>query len=153
MPLSTLFVMGAGHVGRAVAELGDWLGYRVVVWDDRRELIEEVPGATTTLSGSIDDAISDVPVDEHTRVIMVTRNVALDTELLPPILATAAPYVGVMGSGRRWSTTRKLLTEAGVTEDSLARVQTPIGLEIAAETPLEIAVSILAQVIGHERGG
>ena len=84
---------------------------------------------------------------------MVTRNVALDTELLPPILATAAPYVGVMGSGRRWSTTRKMLTEAGVTEDSLARVQTPIGLEIAAETPLEIAVSILAQVIGHERGG
>jgi xanthine dehydrogenase accessory factor len=156
MPTSTIFVVGIGHVGRAVVELGSWLGYRVVAWDDRSELAESPirradGGELNVLTGSIADALANQPVDVHTRIVMVTRNVALDVDLLPPLLATPAPYIGLMGSERRWATTRQKLVDAGLPEADLARVRAPIGIEIDAETPAEIAVSIMAEVIGHER--
>ena len=153
MPQTTIYVVGIGHVGQAVVELASWLGYRVVAWDDRADLTEGIDAADVVATGPIGEAIAANPIDEHTRVIMVTRNVGLDVEILPALLATPAPYIGLMGSSRRWETTRKLLIDAGVSADSLARVHSPIGVEIAAETPAEIAVSILAEVIGEERGG
>lgn len=152
MPRETIYVIGIGHVGQAVVELADWLGYRVVAWDDRAELSEEVESAHAVLTGPIGDAVESEPIDAHTRVIMVTRNVDLDTEILPVLLASPAPYIGLMGSARRWETTRTKLLERGVDADDLLRVHAPIGLEIAAETPGEIAVSILAEVIGDQRG-
>ena len=153
MPQTTVYVIGVGHVGRAVVELADWLGYRVVAWDDRAELTDELDGADVVLTGTIADALAAEPPDEHSRVVMVTRNVDLDVEILPALLATPVPTIGLMGSNRRWSTTRQRLVDAGVSNDDLNRVHSPIGVEIAAETPAEIAVSILAQVIGLERGG
>jgi xanthine dehydrogenase accessory factor len=97
--------------------------------------------------------LAEHPPDTATRVVVVTRNMGLDLELLPLVLATPAPYIGLMGSERRWSETRRRLLEAGVAEADLQRVHAPIGVEIQAETPAEIAVSILAEVIGHDRGG
>ena len=159
MPSSTILVLGIGHVGRAVVELATWLGYRVVAWDDRAELAEiaestiSVPdgGDVTVLTGSIDDAWAGHPIDAQTRVVMVTRNVDLDVHLLPLVLARPTPYIGVMGSDRRWGTTRRKLLEVGIDDADLARVHAPIGVEIAAETPAEIAVSIMAEVISHQR--
>jgi xanthine dehydrogenase accessory factor len=151
MPQTTIYVIGTGHVGQAVVELASWLGYRVVAWDDRAELVESLEGADATVSGPIADALTTEPVDEHTMIVMVTRNVGLDAELLPPLLATAAPYVGLMGSNRRWETTRGRLVAAGVDEGDLDRVHAPVGIEISAETPAEIAVSIMAEVIRHDR--
>ena len=156
MPTSTIFVVGIGHVGKAVVELASWLGYRVVAWDDRSEVAESPirqadGGELTVLTGSIAEAVTSEPIDAHTRVVMVTRNVSLDVDLLPPLLASPAPYIGLMGSERRWSTTRQKLADAGVPAEDLGRVHAPIGVEIAAETPAEIAVSIMAEVIGHER--
>ena len=145
MPQTTVYVIGVGHVGRAVVELADWLGYRVVAWDDRAELTDELDGADVVLTGTIADALAAEPPDEHSRVVMVTRNVDLDVEILPALLATPVPTIGLMGSNRRWSTTRQRLVDAGVSNDDLNRVHSPIGVEIA--------VSILAQVIGLERGG
>lgn len=152
MPRTTIYVVGVGHVGKAVVELASWLGYRVVAWDDRPELTTGVDAADEVATGDFAAALEQHPIDEHTRVIMVTRNVGLDVELLPLLLKTDAPYIGLMGSTRRWQTTRMKLAELGVADDSLDRVHTPIGVEIAAETPAEIAVSILAEVIGDERG-
>ncbi len=153
MPQTTVYVIGIGHVGRAVVELADWLGYRVIAWDDRAELTDDLDGADEVLTGTIAEALATAPPDAHSRVVMVTRNVDLDVEILPALLATPVPTIGLMGSNRRWSTTRQRLLDAGVDEGELARVRSPIGIEIAAETPAEIAVSILAQVIGQERGG
>ncbi|MCP3992384.1 MAG: XdhC family protein [Actinomycetia bacterium] len=152
MPQTTIYVIGTGHVGQAVVELATWLGYRVVAWDDRPALAEAVEAAHTTMTGPIAEAIEIEPIDEHTMVIMATRNVQLDTELLPKLLATPTPYVGLMGSTRRWDTTRKRLLDAGISEADLDRVNAPIGIEIQAETPAEIAVSILAEVIGNGHG-
>jgi xanthine dehydrogenase accessory factor len=151
MPPSTMYVIGAGHVGRAVCDLAHWLGFRTVVWDDRDEIVTEIENADVTTSGPLGEAIEKHPITADTSVIMVTRNVPLDLELLPTLIATPARYIGLMGSRRRWETTRTSLLEAGVAESDLAKVHSPIGLEIHAETPEEIAVSIMAEVIGRHR--
>ncbi|MCP4958057.1 MAG: XdhC family protein, partial [Actinomycetia bacterium] len=119
MPQSTVFVIGLGHVGKAVIELAKWLGHRVIGWDDRSELAAEaesmVDGAVV-LSGDLADVVSRHPIDDQTRVVMATRHTGIDTELLPILLATPAPYIGLMGSTRRWANTRGKLTEAGLSE-------------------------------------
>lgn len=152
MPKSTVYVIGCGHVGKAVTELATWLDYRVVVWDDRNELIDELDDSVIAMSGDIEVALGEIPIDEHTRVVMVTRNVGLDAEILPHVLASPTPSVGLMGSKRRWSTTRDQLIKAGIDKALLAKVHTPIGVELGAETPAEIAVSIMAEVVAAERG-
>jgi xanthine dehydrogenase accessory factor len=149
MPPATVFVVGCGHVGAAVVELAHWMGFRVVAYDDRPELvsIEAVPLADARLTGDLAEAIAATPITPETHVVVVTRNVALDLELLPTLLATPARSVGVMGSRRRWATTRAELANRGVSGEALDQVLSPIGLELSAETPQEIAVSILGEII------
>ncbi|MFZ0548623.1 MAG: XdhC family protein [Candidatus Promineifilaceae bacterium] len=152
---ATVFVVGCGHVGRAVAYLAGWLGFHVVVTDDRPDLVtpEVVPGASLYLAGSIESALDQFKVTAQTYTIIVTRNAEVDRHLLPHLLATPTPYIGIIGSKRRWHETKRLLTEDGITADQLARFHSPVGLELNAETPKEIAVSILAEVIMLQRGG
>ena len=97
MPQTTIYVVGVGHVGQAVVELASWLGYRVIAWDDRAEVLDDVSAADAVLSGTISEALAAEPIDEHTRVVVVTRNVELDASILPALLATPAPYVGLDG--------------------------------------------------------
>lgn len=151
MPTATMLIVGAGHVGRAVCHLARWTGWNPVVWDDRSDLLDDLPDAGRVLSGTIASALESTRLDARSAIVVVTRNVALDLEILPALLASEAGYIGVMGSARRWSTTRRLLTEAGLDEASLSRVRTPIGVEIGAETPEEIAISILAEVVDGRR--
>jgi xanthine dehydrogenase accessory factor len=153
MPKPTLYVVGAGHVGRAVSDLAQWLGFRTVVWDDRSEVIDDAEHADTTLTGPITAALEAEPITPDTSVVVVTRNVKLDLEILPPLLQTSARYIGLMGSTRRWDTTRQALVDQGIAPTELDRIRAPIGVEIQAETPEEIAVSILAQVVANRRGG
>lgn len=143
----TLVVLGAGHVGRAVTDLASWLGWTVIVWDDRPDQLEGITNATSVSSGPVDQALTAAGIDSRTALVVVTRNVALDREIIPALLSTKAGYIGLMGSGRRWTTTRAMLLEDGISEDQLSRIQTPIGLEIGAETPEEIAISIMAEVV------
>lgn len=152
---ATLFVAGCGHVGKALASLGHWLGYRVVCWDDRPELVgpENVPEADHHLSGPITEALMQQPIDSHTYIAVVTRNVTLDRGILPPLLSTPAAFIGVMGSRRRWEETKRQLIEDGVAPEQLRKVHAPIGLELNAESPEEIAVSIMAQITMLRRDG
>jgi xanthine dehydrogenase accessory factor len=153
MPTPTVYVIGCGHVGRAVIDLAKWLGFRVVATDDREELADAAsfPNADAIIVGSITDALAQEPISAHTSVVVVTRNMKVDLALLPAVLATDATFIGVMGSARRWETTRAALATAGVPEAHLAKVRSPIGMEINAETPQEIAVSILAEIVAHRR--
>ena len=152
-PPATLFVVGCGHVGQAVAELGHFLGYRVVVTDDREALAspEIIPNADLHLPGSFTDALAQNPITANTYIVMVTRNVLVDRDIVPLLIHSPARYIGMMGSSRRWAETKRLLLEDGLSADDLTRVQAPIGLEIEAETPEEIAVSIMAQIIKLRR--
>ncbi len=145
----TVVVVGAGHVGKAVVHLASWLGFRVVLSDDRAELCSEesLPGADQYLPISMSQLSGHLEINQQTYFILVTRGVEVDVEGLPALLDTDASYIGLIGSKRRWQHTREKLLENGVGEDLISRVKSPIGLDIRAETPDEIAVSIMAEII------
>lgn len=154
-PPATLLIVGAGHVGRAVAHLAKWLGWRVVVQDDRPEFArpEQVPHADLFLPFSMEEALRQFTVTTHTYIAVVTRNVLIDRQILPQLLATPAPYIGIIGSRRRWAETKRLLLADGFSESDFNRFHSPIGLELNAETPEEIAISIMAEIVMLKRGG
>ena len=145
---ATVVVVGAGHVGRAVIYLAKWMGYRVVVSDDREELCkpEMAPGGDVYLHCTMDQIPDKISVDSNTNFVLVTRSVNLDVEGLPALLASEAGYIGLIGSKRRWAFCRGQLLKAGITKKAYQRVKSPIGLDIHAETPQEIAVSIMAEI-------
>jgi len=145
----TVVVVGAGHVGRAVAHLAGWLGFRVVISDDRTELCEpeKTPGGDVYLPLPMREIPEEISVDSHTYLVLVTRSVDVDVAGLPRLLETDAAYIGLIGSKRRWAHTREKLQEIGILEEQISRIKSPIGLDINAETPEEIAVSIMAEII------
>ncbi len=155
LPPPTVIVVGVGHVGKAVAELAKWLGLRVVVADDRTgyATAENIPEADAYVEAPAEELAAALDLTPRTYVVAVTRGLAVDRHLIPALLASDVPYVGLIGSRRRWALTAKKLREDGLSEEDLARVHTPIGLDIGAETPKEIAVSILAEVIHVMRHG
>jgi xanthine dehydrogenase accessory factor len=151
----TLVVIGCGHVGKALAELGKWLDFRVIVSDDRAELCnaERIPGMDGYVAVPPADVVKHIPLGPQTYVAAVTRGLTVDADLLPPLLAANLPYLGLIGSRRRWELTIKALEERGLTREQLMRVHSPIGIELNAETPKEIAISIMAEIIMQRRGG
>lgn len=153
MPSPTVYVIGCGHVGRAVVELAHWLGFRTVAVDDRPEQVtaEALPLADVRIAGPIGKVLDEQPVGDDAAVVMVTRSVDYDVSAIPPLLATSARYIGVMGSVRRWLTTRGRLEESGVLPESLDQIHAPIGIEIGAETVEEIAMSIMSEVVASGR--
>lgn len=106
MPQRTVLIAGAGHVGKAVVELAHWLGFRTVVTDDRAEEIadDKVPLADVRVAGTIDDALAALDGSD-VAVVLVSRSVDYDVQAIPAVLHKSPRYLGVMGSGRRWSTT------------------------------------------------
>ncbi|MGD9099846.1 MAG: XdhC/CoxI family protein [Anaerolineae bacterium] len=149
LPPPTVLVLGCGHVGQAVAHLAKWLGFRVVVSDDREELCtpEHVPDADLYLPGEVAAVLSHTPIDSQTYVVSVTRGYPYDVAAVPILLETEAPYIGIIGSQRRWATAVKELKALGIEQDALDQIHAPIGLYLGAETPEEIALSIMAQVL------
>jgi xanthine dehydrogenase accessory factor len=149
LPAATLVVVGAGHVGKAVAHLAKWLDFRVVVSDDRAEFCtaKVIADADEFVICPLQDLPDRLHIDAHTYLVLTTRGSSVDVAGLPALLRSAAPYIGVIGSKRRWATTQKELREAGVPEEGIARVRSPMGLELHAETPEEIAVSIMAEIL------
>jgi xanthine dehydrogenase accessory factor len=154
-PPPTLLILGAGHVGRALAHLARWMGYRVVVTDDRADLCTHdfIPDADEFVVGPVTEALSKIRVDSQTYVASVTRGYLFDVDALPVLLDSPAPYIGVIGSLRRWTMALNDLRAKGVSDEALARIHAPIGLELQAETPEEIAVSIMAEIVMVRRGG
>jgi xanthine dehydrogenase accessory factor len=149
LPPPLLVVIGAGHVGKAVVHLAKWLGYRVAVNDDRAEFCtpEMTPGADAYYPVTMDELTKHTTIDKRTVLILTTRGSAVDAAGLAPLLDSAAAYIGIIGSKRRWATTVKALQEQGVSAEKLERVHSPMGLELQAETPEEIAVSIMAEIL------
>lgn len=153
-PVPQVVVIGGGHVGQAVVALARFLGLSVVVSDDRPEFCspEAVPGADAYVPCSLRELPQHVPLHERSFVLLTTRGTDIDVDGLPVVLESKAAYIGVIGSVRRWATTAAALRERGVPEEQIARVQSPMGIELGAETPEEIALSILAEVVRQIRG-
>jgi xanthine dehydrogenase accessory factor len=154
-PPATVVVVGAGHVGQAVAHLAKWLGFHVIVVDDRPDFAspEIVPGADETVVASMSEISERVSLHADSYLLLTTRGVAIDVEALPVLLESPAGYIGVIGSRRRWQITAEALREHGIADELIGRVRSPMGLELNAETPEEIALSMMAEIVMLRRGG
>jgi xanthine dehydrogenase accessory factor len=145
----TVFIFGAGHVSQRIAPLSETVGFRTVVLDDRAEYASRsrFPEPIELVVVQSLDALPEVGVDEDGYVVIVTRGHLHDGAVLEQALLTRAAYIGMIGSRRKRDTVYEALASRGHDRQKLARVHSPIGTEILAETPEEIAVSIVGELI------
>ncbi len=153
-PPPTLLIFGAVHVAQALTRFAKSLGFRVIVTDARAKLAtpERFPEADEIVQAWPDDALSQITVQPNTYVAILTHDPKFDEPALLGTLETPAPYIGAVGSRGTNQDRRRRLLEAGVPEERLRRIHGPIGLDIGAETPEEMAISILAEIIASRHG-
>lgn len=150
LALDPLYIFGGGHVSRPTCHMAAMVGFGVTVFDDRAEFAnaERFPDARETMVFSdLPACFAGRPMEENASIVIVTRGHAQDKDVLALALKTRAGYIGMIGSLRKRDAVYDRLLAEGFTKDDLARCHSPIGLEIAAETPEEIAVSIVAELI------
>ena len=150
-----MIICGAGHVSMPVIRMGKMLGFTVTVIEDRPKFADHAraAGADQVLCEPFSDGLSKIRGDSDSWFIIVTRGHRYDTECLEAILRKPYAYVGMMGSRRRVAIVKDQLEEKGVERALLDAVHTPIGLKIGAETPEEIAVSVMAEIIQVKNAG
>jgi xanthine dehydrogenase accessory factor len=149
-----LYIFGGGHVSGQVVPLANRVGFKVVVIDDRPEfsMPETFPEAEEVYSYPFDSVMDRFPINESSYIVIITRGHSHDKEVLAQALKTPAVYIGMIGSRRKISIIYNKLLEEGFTKDQLDQVHSPIGIDIGAETPEEIAVSIVAELIKVRAG-
>ncbi len=149
-----LYLVGAGHCAHAIAKLAHECGLFVTVVDDRAELLSDLPGAIRRISDIAPPAfIGSRQWQSDEALIMVSRNHEIDREALAAAVEqSGAGYIGMIGSRRKVRMVFDLLRERGVSDEKLSRVYAPLGLDIAADSPAEIAVSCIAEVLAVLRG-
>ncbi len=149
VPEPPLVVCGAGHVARAVVPLARAVGFRPIVVDDLDELAtrERFPDAAELVDSFDVRDWKDVPLDDRTYALIVTRDHAQDQALLEDLIKRDLAYLGLIGSRRKIELFKQRLIARGVDEKRFERLRAPVGLDIGAETPEEIAVAIVAQLI------
>jgi xanthine dehydrogenase accessory factor len=146
----TLYCFGAGHVAVPTAHIAALVGFRVVVLDDRAEYANTGRFPNASQVRVIEDfgrALEGLSVDSDSYIVIVTRGHRYDRIVLEQALSTKAGYIGMISSRQKRDAIYSALTEQGVSRDQLERVHAPIGLRIGGETPEEIAVSIVAELI------
>lgn len=147
---SRIYIFGGGHVGLAVSRVMSQLDFYVVVIDNRKEAATLVDNkfANEIIIKDYVEAVNDVIEDEHSYIVIVTPGHIQDKEVLKAVLEMSVKYIGMMGSESKVKTLYKELISEGISQDSLARIHSPIGIKIKSETPEEIAISIAAEIIG-----
>jgi xanthine dehydrogenase accessory factor len=156
-PVLDLVIVGAGHIARPMARIGADLGYRVWVIDDRPDFAtrERFPDAHAVVRADFSDPFRDVPLGEATHMLLVTRGHRYDYDCLVRALRVDPPlaWIGMIGSRRRVRATFVQLLEDGIERERLGTIHAPVGLDIGAETPEEIAVAVAAELVKARRGG
>jgi xanthine dehydrogenase accessory factor len=153
-PQPRLVIIGGAHVAQALCRLAQVLGYEVVVIDPRSAFAtpERFPGVKMLSHLYPDKVLPELDLDTETYVAVLTHDPKIDDPALSVALASPAPYVGVMSSSRSHRLRIERLTKAGVDPALLGRIHTPIGLRIGAQTPEEIALSVMAQIVAVRNG-
>ncbi len=148
-PAGTAYIFGAGHVGVAVAKITKFVNFKTVLIDDRPEFANElrVPEADTVIAQDFDTIFDKLAINEDSYIVIVTRGHSHDKVVLGKALKTSAGYIGMIGSRRKTALIFDALLKEGITASEIQRVKAPIGLPIGGETPEEIAISIVAQLI------
>jgi xanthine dehydrogenase accessory factor len=149
----TVYIFGAGHISQQLAPLIQKVHFKVVVIDDREMFAnkELFPDADEVIVTELEKAFEHLTIDQSSYIIIVTRGHLYDGLILAEAVKTKAHYIGMIGSKKKIQTLYKNLAKEGIPESLLKRVHAPIGLDIGSETPEEIAVSIVAQLIQEKR--
>ncbi len=144
-----MVICGAGHVSMPVIEIAKMLGFHVTAIDDREQFVQNAldHGADEGICSGFEEALADIPGDPDTFFIIVTRGHMSDSECLLSTVNKPHAYIGMIGSRRKVGLVKQMLADNGIPQDVIDSVHTPIGLAIGAETPEEIAVAILAEII------
>jgi xanthine dehydrogenase accessory factor len=153
-PPPTLLIFGAVHVAQPLSRFARALGFEVIVSDARAKLAtrERFPDADRIIQGWPDETLEQVPIRPNTYVTILSHDPKFDEPALIGTLGTPAAYVGAIGSRGTQADRRRRLAEAGVSPEKIARLRAPIGLDIGAATPEEMAISILGEIIALRRG-
>ena len=153
-PSSELYIIGAGHVGFHLARIAHEAGFRVHVVDDREKFAnaERFPTATEVIVDDVPSWIARASLPPHAYTVIVTRGHTNDLEALRGLAPRELRYLGLIGSRAKVARIYEALTDDHMPAEALARVHAPIGLDIGAVTPQEIAVSILAELIAVKHG-
>lgn len=150
VPLPQLMIAGAGHIGKALANLGKMLDFEVTVWDDREEYANDanLPSADRILTGDLDSSLNKVSIARDTFIVIVTRGHQHDSEVLKRVINSDAGYLGMIGSKKKVAQLKEYFINNGwATRERWDKIHTPIGLPIHSKTVQEIAVSIAAELI------
>jgi xanthine dehydrogenase accessory factor len=155
LPPPTLLVVGGSHVAMPLVTLARSLGYRTVVVDGRPRLATRArfPDVDELLIGIPSELVRGIPLRPTTALVLVAHDYKYDLPVLRHALASEAGYIGMLGSRRRGDAILKMLREEGLSDESLARIRVPIGLDLGGRTAQEIALAILAEIIASRYGG
>ncbi len=150
-----LVICGGGHVSFALAAHAKPLGFRLFITDDREEFAnpERFSDADIIIAKKPEDALDELPINANTFIVVATRGHRFDNVALAAAAATPARYVGLMGSKRKTILIYEDLVRMGIDEERLRSIRSPIGLDIRARTPEEIAVSIMGEILMYRLGG
>jgi xanthine dehydrogenase accessory factor len=153
LPPARIVVIGATHIAQVLCELARLTGYEIIVIDPRTAFAspERFPGVTLRAEWP-QDALPQVGLDPYTAVVVVAHVSHIDDEALKIAVKSNCLYIGALGSSRNHAKRRQRLMEAGLSEEEIGRIKNPIGLDIGAQTPAEIATAIMAEVILAVRG-
>jgi xanthine dehydrogenase accessory factor len=148
-----MFIFGGGHVSRAISRIADMAGFRITIVDDREKFSNPMrfPEAAGTVVAEFNTAMPLLTITPSSYILIITRGHRYDEVVLEQALTTQAKYIGMIGSRRKILACYEHLRGKGVTDEQLARVAAPIGLDIGAVTAEEIAVSIVAECIHARR--
>lgn len=143
-----LLIAGGGHVSHAIYHIAHFLGFHVVIFDDREEFVnkERFPLAHELILGDIKEKLEEHPIDDNTYIVIVTRGHAYDEEAVEAVANSNAKYIGAMGSKKKVITMMKSLEEKGISKENLDKIYAPIGLKISSGSPEDIAMSIMAEI-------
>ncbi len=149
MSKNKLYIFGAGHTGSALAKKAAEFDFDITIIDDRKDYLDEFsqPGIHK-LSGQYSDVINGLTFDSHTYITVMTYSHTCDREILSLCIHKPSAYLGMMGSHRKVELTKKMFLDDGLaTPEELDKVDMPMGIEIGADGPDEIAISIIAKLI------
>lgn len=156
-PAPRLVVCGAGHVGAALAKLGSFIGFQTTLIDDRAEFLEPSrfpePQIELVVADDWENAVSEAIGNGHgVSVAVVTRGHNEDERCMHAVMRTNPEYTGLIGSKRRTTIVIERLREKGATDAQLKKIHAPIGLDIGAVSPEEVALAIMAEIVAERRG-
>ncbi len=153
LPKSTVYVLGAGHIGFAVSKIAKTVGLQVIVVDDRPAYAnaERFPDADKIYTEDPSCMISNLNINKASYLVIACRGHLEDQETLKESLKTTARYIGMVGSKKKVKTIFSNLNKQGISDDVLTRVHAPIGIQMATDTPEEIAISIVAEIVNERR--